>query len=241
VGRSVRRVALTLALALTLAGCTTTMHAAQREQLESARQRAALESTRVTVSNPLVTVTGLTAISSGRRTGFVVTVRNRGVRAVSDLPISIGYTTAGGSSVYLNAGAEPDYFDAHLPAIRAGHELTWVYTTQRLLPAGAHTFARVGRKPSAPALLTEMGVRIGLGYSTGSDGRSITVRLQNSTGVPQYELQIYAYAQQNGRYVAAGRATVSDLESGARDRLRLSLIGASTDRLHIDAVPTILQ
>jgi hypothetical protein len=233
--------ALTMAIALPLAGCTTTMHAAQRERLESARQRAALEPTRVSSSNPLVTTAGLTAIRSGSATALIVTVTNHSSHAVSDLPISVGYTAAGGTSVYVNSGANLSYFDAHLPAIRAGRALTWVYTTQRRLPAGVRTFARVGREPSAPALLTEMGVHIGIGYRAASSGRSLTVRLQNGTGVPQYELQVYAYARRDGNYVAAGNATVADLGSGASERVRLALVGSSTNQLHVDAVPTILQ
>lgn len=239
--RSAKSVALTMGIALPLAGCTTTMHAAQRERLESARQRAALQPTRVTSPNPLVSATRPIAIGSAGATALIVTVTNHGTHAVSDLPISVGYSAAGGARVYLNSGTNLSYFDAHLPAIRAGRALTWVYTTHRRLPAAVHTFARVGREPSAPARLTEMGVRIGVGYRAASSGRSLTVRLQNATGVPQYELQVYAYAGRDGHYVAAGSATVADLDSGASERVRLPLVGASTHQLHVDAVPTILQ
>lgn len=239
--RSVRRVLVTMAIAIPLSGCTTTQHAAQRERLDSARQRAALESTRVTVANPLVTPTAVTAIRSGRRTAVVVTVRNRGHRAVTDLPISIGYAGPDGSSVYLNSASGVNYFEAHLPAILPGHELTWVYTTGRSVPRGTRVFARVGLRPSAPAKLTELDVRIDLEYAQAPGDRSIAIRLQNPTGVPQYQLQVYAYAQQGGRYVAAGNETVAELGAGSKDRLRLPLVGRATDDLHVQAVPTILQ
>jgi hypothetical protein len=242
VGPSAKRLTLTVAIALPLAGCTTTMHAAQRERLESARQRAALQSTRVTVTNPLVTASAAATISSQRRTAVVVTIHNGSRRAVTDLPISVGYTRAAGqASVLLNAGTDLSYFDAHLPAIRAGRDLTWVYTTTRRIPRSSHIFARVGEKPSAPAQLSELGVRIGLGYSRTGNGDALSVKLQNSSGVPQYELQVYAYAQQGGRYVAAGSGTVADLGAGATDRLRLPLVGSSTSQLHVEAIPTILQ
>ena len=239
--RSARRVALAMAIALPLAGCTTTMHAAQRERLESARQRAALQPTRVTSPNPRVSASALTAVRSGGQTALIVTVTNHSARAVSDLPISVGYRTAAGNDVYLNAGADLSYFDAHLPLIRAGRALTWVYTTQRRVPIGLSTFARIGSKRSVPALLTELSVHIAVGYRAASGGRSLSVRLRNATGVPQYELQVYAYATRDGHYVAAGSATVADLDSGASDRLRLPLVGSSTNQLHVDAVPTILQ
>jgi hypothetical protein len=234
-------VIVTTAIALPLAGCTTTMHAAQRERLESARQRAALETTRVRSPNPLVRASAPSTLRSGGRTALIVSVTNRSGHAVTDLPISVGYTTANGTTVYLNSSANLSYFGAHLPAIRAGRTLTWVYTTRSRVPVGVQTFARVGRRPAAPALLTDMGVRIGVDYRSAARGRSLTVRLQNSTGVPQYELQVYAYARRDGHYVAAGNATVADLDSGASDRLRLSLVGVSTDNLHVAAIPTILQ
>ena len=41
--------------------------------------------------------------------------------------------------------------------------------------------------------------------------------------------------------LALAIATVSDLGSGAGDRLRLRLVGTSTKQLHVAAVPTILQ
>jgi hypothetical protein len=234
-------VAVTLAIALPLAGCTTTQHEAQRERLDSARQRAALRPTRVTVANPLVTATALATIRAGDVTAFVATVRNGGRHAVSDLPISIGYTRADGASVYLNSAADLGYFQAHLPAIRAGHALTWVYTTTRSLPPATHAFARVGQRPAVPAKLTEMGVHIELGYGHRAGARAIAIELRNPTSVPQYQLQIYAYAQERGRYVAAGDATIADLAAGSKHRLRLALIGSSTKQLHVEAVPTILQ
>ena len=238
--RSVRGVLVSIAIAIPLAGCTTTQHEAQRERLDSARQRAALEHTRVTVANPLVTPTSVTTIRAAGRTAVIVTVRNRGRHAVSDLPISIGYTGAHGST-YLNAGTSLNYFETHLPAILPGHDLTWVFTSGRALPLGARTFARVGLRESAPATVTEPNVHIDLEYEAKAGDRSIAIRLQNPTGVPQYQLQIYAYAQRHGRYIAAGNETVAELGAGSKDRLRLALVGTPTSDLHIQAVPTILQ
>ncbi|MDE3134021.1 MAG: hypothetical protein KGL15_08150 [Acidobacteriota bacterium] len=232
---------MTLVIATALAGCTTTQHEAQRERLDSARQRAALAPTRVRVANPSVTTTALATIRAAKRTAFIATVRNDGRDAVSDLPISIGYTRRDGSTVYLNAGAGRGYFQAHLPAIRAGRTLRWVYTSSRTLPRGARVFARVGLKPSVPYELTEMGVHIELRYHRAEGARTVAIALRNPTGVPQYQLQVYAYARAHGRYVAAGDATVPDLGAGAGSRLRLALVGTFTNTLHVEAVPTILQ
>jgi hypothetical protein len=242
VARSVRAALATLALAVPLAGCTTTQHEAQREQLDSARLRAALESTRVTVANPTVVPATVEIVRGGGGTAIVVSVRNRGAKPVTDLPISVGYQTAGGPKVYLNATANLQYFEAHLPAIAAKRSLTWVYTIAKSLPNGVEPFAIVGRKPSAPALLTETDVKIGVSYGHAAGSSSVTVRVDNTSSVPQYQLQVYAYATRAGRYVAAGNATVPELDGGAKQAVRVKLISsAPSANLHVVAIPTILQ
>jgi hypothetical protein len=238
---AVRRGALAVLGALALAGCTTTQHEAQRERLDSARQRAALESTRVTVANTVVKPTAVAQVTAGGRTAFVVTVHNGEHRAVTDLPISVGYTTASGTSVYLNSAATLNYFEAHLPVIRAGHDLTWVYTVARTLPQGAKVFARVGLKRSVPALLTEMNVSIGLRYHYSASTDSLTVHLDNATSVPQYQLQLYAYAKRGSQYVGAANRTVMTLGAGTERSIRVGLLGVSGTKLHVQAIPTILQ
>ncbi len=239
--RSVRTGLVALAGAAALAGCTTTQHAAQRERLDSARNRAALESTRVAVANTVVTPTSIAEVRAGGKTAFIVTVRNRSRRAVTDLPISVGYSRPNGTMTYLNSAADLDYFQAHLPAIRSGRTLTWVYTAGRVLPAEARPFARVGLRRSAPAQLTETNVSIGLSYRYNESQRSLKVHLNNQTSVPQYQLQVYVYAKRDGRYVGAANATVMDLGAGTRETFHLGLVGGAGNQLHVQAVPTILQ
>jgi len=230
------------ALAVPLAGCTTTQTEAQRLQLDAARQRAALVSTRVSVASRTVTASRIGLVREGRDTAVVVTVRNTGGRPVSDLPISVGYERPAGARVYLNDTANLGYFEAHLPVVAAGRELTWVYTTHAALPAGARPFAVIGVKPAAPARITEPVLRIGLEYGHLTGSGSVSVHLDNQTGVPQYQLQVYAYARQGDRYVAAGNATVAELNGDSRRHLELRLVGAAASAtLHVQAVPTILQ
>jgi hypothetical protein len=245
VARSARAGRLGLALAglltaVALAGCTSTQHEAQREQLDSARLRAALEPTRVTAPNQAVRPLAITEVSAGGSTALIVTVRNGERRAVSDLPISVGYMTAGGQTVYVNAGDDLNYFQSHLPAIRAGQSLVWVYTMRRAIPAGTKVFARVGAKPAVAARLTEMNVGIDLSYRRLASG-SLAVTLDNLSSVPQYQLQVYAYATAGARYTGAGSRTVTELDPGARQTVRLGLVGTSAGRLRVEAVPTILQ
>jgi hypothetical protein len=240
VARSVRNATLVVAGALALAGCTTTQHEAQRERLDSARQRVALESTRVTVANTVVTATSVAEVRADGKTAFVVTIGNHGHSGVTDLPISVGYTAPGGATVYLNAAASLNYFESHLPAVRPGKSLVWVFTTDRTIPPGSRPFARIGLKRAVPALLTER-VNIGVSYRYLPTKNSLTVHLTNSTSVPQYQLQVYAYAKRDGHLVGAANATVMNLGAGTGRKIRLGLVGSPSNDLHVQAIPTILQ
>ena len=240
--RSARgRLSLFAAGALVLTGCTTTQHEAQRERLDSARQRAALGTTRVFGANTVVRPTSVAQVRAGGRTALLVTIRNHGRRAVTDLPISVGYTTSHGISVFLNSAADLDYFQTHLPAIGAGGSMTWIYTTRRAIPGGARPFARVGLRRSAPALLTDTNVTIPLRYRYLPASHALTVHLSNPTSVPQYQLQVYAYARRGGRYVGAASATVTNLGAGSSRSVRLGLVGSLGNQMHVQAIPTILQ
>jgi len=224
-----------------LAGCTSTQHQAQRMQLDAARQRAAQLATRVLAGNRTVTATNIGTISGSGKTAFIVTIANSGKRAVTDLPISVGYSLPGGPRIYLNDGTDLQYFEAHLPAVFPGHSRVWVYTADRPLPDRAKPFAVVGNKPSAPALLTQTNVTVKLSWRSDGYGR-LRIALDNPTSVPQYQLQVYAYAEQDGRYLAAGNTTVTDLGAGSRQSLELTLLGdPGRARLRVEAIPTILQ
>lgn len=231
----------TVLVAASLAGCTSTQQEAQRLQLDAARLRSAIAGTRVKAQNARVRPTSIKTVAAGDLVAFVVTVRNTGRRAVTDLPISVGYTSSSGSRVYLNGGTDLKYFQTHLPAIRAGKSLTWVYTATRLIPSGAQPFALIGAKQSAPArLTTNVRIQVNYGYSPGA--RSVTVQLDNPTSVPQYQLQLYAYAPDARGYAAAGNTTVEDLGAGSKQKVKLSLVGAAgSGKLEVRAIPTVLQ
>jgi hypothetical protein len=210
-------------------------------QIDSARERAAQLPTKVSAGNRSVSASVSATVSAGDRTAFVVTVRNAGKRAVTDLPVSVGYSLPGGPRVYLNSAPALNYFQSHLPALFPGRTRVWVYTSERRLPKRAKAFVLVGQKPSVRALLTEPDVHVTLKLDASVDG-VLRIGLQNSTSVPQYQLQVYALARRDGRYVAAANATLTDLGAGSHQNLTLPLIGASRGAtVQVEAIPTILQ
>ena len=248
--RGLGAVALIVAAA-GLGGCATTQQEASRLQLNSARIRASEIPTRVAVSGKTVRITRVALVPGRGGTAFVVQVHNAGARPVSDLPISVGVRVGHRPPRYLNvkSPSEFSYFDAHLPAVAAGGTLTWVYATARRLPGRARPFAMVGAVPSVtakpaghlPVILA--GVAPALGHdAANASGSGLAVVLHNLSAIPQYQLQVYAYALSGDRYVAAGNLTVLHLGSQARQTSKVALLGrVNHARLQIEALPTIVK
>jgi hypothetical protein len=254
VARSARRalgaVALVVAAAA-LGGCATTQQEAKRLQLNSARIRASEVPTRVGVSGNAVRVTRVALVPGRGGTAFVVQVHNPAARPVSDLPISVGVRVSHKPPLYLNvrSPSEFSYYDAHLPAVPAGGTLTWVYATARQLPARARPFAIVGDVPSVAAApsgrlpVIRASASSTLGHAAANAaGSQLSVVLHNLSTIPQYQLQVYAYALSGDRYVAAGNLTVPHLGSQARQTSQVALLGrVNHSRLQLEALPTIVQ
>jgi hypothetical protein len=245
-----------MAVAAVLAGCTTTMQEAARVQLNSARIRASELSTRVTVAGRALRVTRVALISDHGTTAFVVKVRNASAAQRGDVPISVGVRIAHKPPIYLNAqsGREYFYFDAHLPVVRPGRTLTWVYTLHRRLPAAARPFAIVGRRPSPPVpavgdLPVVEATTLGAKRPEAAGARTrpasstrLKVVVHNLSAIPQYQLQVYAVARRGSRYVAAGSLTIAQLDGQTRRTFELGLVGSAEGaRLELEALPTTLR
>jgi hypothetical protein len=227
--------------AVTLTGCVSTQTTAARVRVNSARVRASQDATKVTHAGTAVRVTGVSVVDSANRARFVVTVRNPQATFVSDLPISIGYRTAAGKRVYLNAGTTATYFAAHLAAIGGHDTLSWVSDATRSLPRGAHPFALVGGHRSVrPAHSSGLPVITATTSSAGA--ASLKVSVHNTSGIPQYSLPVYAVMRRDGRPVAASQTSVTDLSGGATRTLHLRLLGTAAHARAVAQAPaTILQ
>jgi len=71
---------------------------------------------------------------------------------------------------------------------------------------------------------------------------SAVAEVSNPTGVPQYKLEVYAWAQKGGRYVAAGHADLSFLNGGDTATVHVPLVGDPRGaRIHVEAPPSIFQ
>jgi hypothetical protein len=214
-------------VALVLTGCVTTQRRNDRYKLRADRTLASRKPLLVTTPSADVRVGRVSLVRGTGGGAVVVELVNRSARALSDLPISVG---VGRTS--LNARGGLDFFQTHVAAIGARARVTWVFTTRRRIPHGL-PFAVVGDAARSPAVLPRINV------SPAPGGRAV---VRNPSNVPQYGLPVYALARRGGRYVAAGRATLTQLDTGRTATVGVPLIGARHGTpVELEALPTIFE
>jgi hypothetical protein len=227
-----------------LAGCVSTQEKNARAKLGATRLLASREPQRVMRRNPDVRVLHVALVRGRRASAIVVDLRNRAPRPLTDVPIAIGVRHRDGRRVLLNAARDLDWFQTHVPAIPAGGTATWVFAARRVKVPAGRPFATVGVAP-APAISRAASLpRIDAVPRAGGGRRASTVRvlLDNVSGVPQYRLQVYAFARAHGRYVAAGKAAIEHLGTGKRATARVALTGPAPGRaIRVVAIPTIFE
>ena len=233
-----------LLLAGALSGCVeTTQQKNARAQQRDDRILATRNAVEVSRSDPDIAVLNVMMLRRRAGTAIAVTLRNDGGKPVSDLAINVGVRTAAGATRYLNQ-AELPYFQTHVGGVAAGARTTWVFTTASTAPAG-RAFARVGAPTvhlgsalALPAIsLSATAVR-----TQGRAASTVGAQIRNRSGVPQDELQAYAYAISRGRLIAAGTAPLGGLGPKAAKALRLRLIGnPGSSPVHIETPPTNLR
>ena len=226
--------------AAVLAGCTTTQETAARLRLNSDRIVAASNGTRVTRNARTVTVKAISVVRGHHRSATIVAVSNPSPHALSDLPISVGYTL-GARRVYLNASSSLGYFNAHLPLIAAHQTINWVFSSAHAIPAGAQLFANIGATPSVPVgtitAVPDLSVR-----ATGVSASDVKLAIDNTSGLPQYQLQVYYVGQRGRRVVTAGNMTVAYIGSGSTQTVQIRPAGAAAGAaVRIEALPTTFK
>lgn len=226
----------------TLAGCDTTQRRNERAKLSAQREIAARAPQRVTRPSADVRVTRVALVRAGRP-AIVVELRSAAARTLTDVPITVGVQRADGRRVVLNARAGMGWFQTHVPAITAHGTATWVFRGRDRLPAGARPYATVGAAPPAAGgpggALPHIVARA---LPAGAGARTATVLVENVSDIPQYGLQVYALARAGGRYVAAGKASIVHLGTGASTTVRVPLAGAvGAAPLRVHAVAAMLR
>jgi hypothetical protein len=232
---------MVVGLSVVLAGCVSTQTKNARLVIKNERIVASENSVHVTRINPQMSVTHVGIIDGKRGRVVIVTLQNLAAHPVSDLPISVGIAGRGGRRTYLNRRAAIGYFDTHLPAFTAGETLTWVLTLGGgHIPAG-RVFADVGYA-SVPASTRQTSLPTIAAAAGPTTTSALEVTVANRSGVPQTQLPVFAVASRGGHTVAAGRVTIANLGGGAKQSVRLHLLGTATGAsVQLFASPTIFH
>lgn len=258
VGSAKPAVAMSALALIAFAGCDSTQSKNARAELRAKRELASRELPGVVRSDPRLRVERVALVRGEQRgsAAIVVDLRSRASKPLTDVPIAVGVRGRDGRTRLVNAKRHLNWFQTHVPAIPARGSATWVFKGARGIEAGDRAFAKVGR-PARPALssaaalprieaFAEAPVAAPVKASKKGKGpaRAPTARVvvENPSGVPQYDLQVYALAQRDGRYVAAGKAEVKHLGTGQRATVAIPLAGSARTRpLRVAAIPTIFD
>lgn len=238
-------IAAVCALALAAAaGCGQTTQD-QNERLGLRAKRTVESRTPIVVKqpNPDVEVVRTAVLRGDKESAVAVTLRNTGAEVVNDLPIVVGVRGSAGEQV-LNSTAETPYFQAHAPLLAPGDETTWVYTSESD-PGDGDGFAEVGKPtevlavaPGAP----ELEVSHKKAGSSKKGPTTLKVEVKNPHDFPQYDLEVYAWAEKGDRIVAAGRGVLEHISSNASAELTLTLVGdADGSEIQVNAPATFFE
>jgi hypothetical protein len=225
-------------------GCETTQKAAARVRINSERTLEGRKPVKIKGHAENIDIVDASLIKGDGAGAVVVEVKNTGTEPVSDLPILVGVSAADGDKEPLNGGKDLPYFQTHLPAVSAGHTMTWVYVAKKVDPDAAKAYAEIGAGPTPPftSVTTIPEIDIGTPTASADDPSKVTVDVKNDLGFTQYDLPVFAWATKGDRPVAAAFASAGDLESGETETVDLDLIGdAKGAELHVSAPPTIYQ
>jgi hypothetical protein len=182
-------------------------------------------------------VVAASAVHTSEGTAAAVTVANSG-GAQREVPLLISVEQTGGSPI---SNSEPGlahsltsiaYVPSHGRAVWVDDQLTLTGK-----PGAATAKAGAG-KPATGAV-----PKITLGahkLEKEPGGEVLTGTVTNGSSTDQHELVVYATATRGGRTIAAGRAMIASLATGATSKFQIFLIGSSATgaRLTVSAPPS---
>ena len=243
-GKAALVAASSLLLAGLLTACETSQETAARLNVRSKRILAGRRPVEIQKIDHQVRVVRTAIVRDKGRSAIVVKLRNTGPRTAVGLPLAVGVRASDSHPSQLNH--RPGTYDnGHAPVLGPGKGGTWVFESKDGIGAANRAFARVG-VPEPPRFAVPDGLpQIKVSHVTRlRSGRSTVVRadISNGAGFPQYDLTVYAWAEKNGHYTAAGRGSLEHLGTGATETVNLTLIGDPHGaKLHVSAPPTIFE
>lgn len=241
--RRLASAALALALLIVLAGCETTQEKSARiekaELAREAREPKRTEQLRITAPSRRARVLTSTLVHGGEGYAAVVTVENRSAAGVRDLPIALTARDAHGASVYTNTGGGLAASLVSVPYLPPHGVLRWVDDQVQATRPPASLQVQLGEGTAVagtPPVLAVAGTKP---FEDPANGAGVEGDVANRSTVAQHELIVYAVALRAGRPVAAGRAVLPALGTGASVRFQAYLVGdAAGAQLTVAAPPS---
>jgi len=240
-------VAATLALASLAAaagGCSTTREQAAKFTQGGGRAFTA-KGLSVTRANRAVSVLERAVVRDANGTAAVAVLRNRGGRALADVPVAIAVRGARGGVLWRNdaPGLEPGL--THAALLAPGRAATWVNDQIQLASGRPGAVAvRVGAGEPAPPGAAALRIAVEGAHLEGDPASGVTAvaTARNGSGVAQHDLVVAAVARRGGRVVAAGRAILPQLKAHGHARFQVFFIGDPRGAaLQFDAQPSTLR
>lgn len=200
---------------LALCGCTTT---AQRSgELERSAKHEALATRGVSVSreSPSVKVLDSAVIHSSEGAAVVVSVRNTSSHVLEDAPIAITVRDAHGTVLFRNDAPGLDNSLTHISLLLPGRQTLWVDDQVPVSGLPASVNALVGEGRQASGGVPELSISGTHQISEAGVGAGVAGTVTNRSSSGQQHLVVYAIARNGARIVAAGRAVLQEVPSGA--------------------------
>lgn len=248
-----RRTLLAMSAALVLlppalagSGCSSTRAQAEKFTAEGDSAFAA-RGLRVGAANRDVQLAERTVISDANGTAAVVVLKNRGARALADVPIALAVKDAHGTVLWRNDAPGLEQGLTHVALLAPGQTVTWVNDQILIPPPPAPRPAALGVKPGAgrpaPPTAARLDIAVQDARLEGDPASGVTAvaTAVNRSDVAQTDLVIAAVARRGGKTVAAGRSIVPVLRANGHERFQVFFVGDPRGAtLSFDAQPSTL-
>ena len=226
-------------LAVLCSGCETTAEKSAKLEKAAKRHTLATEQGLTIVHTSTLVKVLETAFVHGREgSAAIVTLRNSSAHALRDVPISLSLKDAHDKTVYSNGTPGLAKTLTSIALLPAHGKLTWIDDQIQGVSA-ARVTARVGEGSPASGSTPRMNVAETHLASEASGSSTLEGTVRNPTATAQPELVIDAVARRSGHVVAAGRAVLASLETGASTPFEVFFVGSATGaQLEVSAPAT---
>jgi hypothetical protein len=210
--------------ALALSGCESTQE--ESAKLEKTAKHFALAQRGLTITHPSTQtrVLGAVVVRSSEGAAAAVTVRNSSSHTLSAVPIAITVKGTHGQTLYENNAPGLEAGLTQVSSLPAHGSVTWVDDQLPRLDEPASVSALVGEADVASG--RQPRVEVAGEHLTEASTGEVAGTVHNRSTVIQQHLVVYVVARRAGTILAAGRALLAEVGTGASVPFQVFLVGA---------------